>query len=177
MIELEPGEFIIGYLRKHWIRFVFQILPHIIVAVIPLFMFTTGFGARVVSGGAKNFVFFCAIVWLLLWVHVFWRWTLFYLNVWVLTNHRIVSAEQHYFFSRHVSTLELEHIQDITIEMNGVIETVIGYGTIRVQTAGELQEFVIDDAAHPEDYKQKIYEAQRMALEIHGRQGNGHNFT
>lgn len=62
--------------------------------------------------------------------------------------------------------MELEKIQDITIDVDGPIETFIGYGTISLQTAGEVREFILDDAAYPEQAKQMILEAQKTVREL-----------
>jgi len=177
MIELEPGEHIIAYLRKHWFRFLIELIPHIVLSVVPLglLFFTNAFIPG--TPGFRAAIFFVSLYYFLIWMHGFAKFTLYYLNMLVLTNHRIINAEQRHFFSRQVSTLELEHIQDIAIEVHGFIETFIGYGTIRVQTAGDRPNFAIEDAANPEESKQKIYEAQREALKIHKEDLANHSFN
>ena len=64
-----------------------------------------------------------------------------------------------------MATLELEKIQDISLEVNGFIDTMFGFGTIRVQTAGETREFFLKHAYHPEDAKQAILDAQHRLRE------------
>ena len=174
MLVLEPNERILGYFRKHWIRFAFEIVPYALVVLVP-FIFPTLLQIflprsleRVVSAS-----WFLLVLWLLFaWVEFFILWTNYYLDVWVLTNRRLMNANQRTLFSREVATLELEKIQDIAIDVNGFVETFFGYGTIRIQTAGEFQEFLLDDAANPEEVKRRILAAQKAVRELNmERQG------
>lgn len=100
---------------------------------------------------------FLASVWtLLLWAKFFAIWTDYYLDVWIVTDRRIVNIDQKGLFHREVSTLRMERIQDVTLEIEGIIATVLGFGDVLVQTAGETGEFVIKGVNNPEHIKRKI---------------------
>lgn len=159
---LDNDEKILLYIRKHWILFVVRIFPIIIFAVLPIIFPTIiTFFLPMELERFKDAGWALYFMWLIvLWVWGFLLWTEYYLDVWVLTDRKIISADQKTLFNRHMSTLELEKIQDITIEVNGFIETMFGYGTIRVQTAGEIRKFALDDAYHPEEAKEIILNTQ-----------------
>jgi hypothetical protein len=63
-------------------------------------------------------------------------------------------------FSRKLSTLPLETIEDATVKFEGVLENIIGFGSLSVQTAGTQREFIADDVADPEAVKQAIFDAR-----------------
>ena len=91
--------------------------------------------------------------------------TEYYLDVLVITSKRIIHADQKSLFSRNTSTLELEKIQDVTVEVDGFLETILGFGTVRIQTAGEMKDFVLHQAHHPETVKEEILTAQSNVKE------------
>lgn len=173
-MEIQSDEKIILYIRKHWILFMLQIFPLVVLAALPLiFPSAATFFLPKYLAGIQNAIWALYTMWLIiLWVWAFEMWTKYYLDMWILTNKKIINADQISLFNRYVSTLELEKIQDISVEVKGFIETMLGYGTLRVQTAGEMREFVMDDAAHAEECKQLILDAQRLVREdILKRQG------
>ena len=183
-MELQHDEKIILYVRKHWIFFVLQVIPLIFMAIIPAFFpgLVTFFLPESISSMQDAFFVLYGLWLIILWVWAFELWTKYYLDMWVLTTHKIMSTDQRSLFNRYMATLELEKIQDVTVEVNGFIETMLGYGTLRVQTAGEMRPFVMEDAAQAEQCKQIILDTQaRVRENMLERQGvymaNGINTT
>lgn len=164
---LDDNETILLYVRKHWILFVVHIAPLFLLALLPIIfpalidIFLPQSLERFQDAGWALYFMWLTI----LWVWGFLLWTEHYLDVWILTDRKIISADQKSLFNRQMSTLELEKIQDISIEVNGFIETMFGYGTIRVQTAGEVRKFALEDAYHPEEAKQIIMGTQEKVRE------------
>jgi uncharacterized membrane protein YdbT with pleckstrin-like domain len=76
-------------------------------------------------------------------------WMDTYLDVWTITNRRIISREQRGLFNRVVSELELYRVQDVTVEQKGVLATMLNFGDLHVQTAGEEKRFVFKDVGEP----------------------------
>lgn len=107
---------------------------------------------------------FAYSVWFfILWMIFFIEWTDYYLDFWVITNRRIVDAEQIGFFRRQVVSLGYEQIQDITVETKGFIRTIFNFGTLHIQTAGERNDIVISDAHFPEDARSLILKLQEQS--------------
>ena len=63
-------------------------------------------------------------------------WTHYYLDLWVISDRRIIVIDQRGFFNRKVSSFRLERMQDIKVTITGIIATLLNFGTIRAQTAG-----------------------------------------
>ncbi|MFA6526562.1 MAG: PH domain-containing protein [Candidatus Buchananbacteria bacterium] len=76
-------------------------------------------------------------------------WMTNYLDVWTVTTGRIISRRQNGLFSRTVSELELYRVQDITSEQKGFLPTVLNYGDLYIQSAGEQERFVYRNIANP----------------------------
>jgi uncharacterized membrane protein YdbT with pleckstrin-like domain len=96
-------------------------------------------------------------------------WTNYYFDLWIVTNKRIIDVEQKGLFRREVSSLRLDNIQNIVIDMNGIMPTLLRYGNVHVHTAGASHEiFIIRTANDPEHIKNIITEAQNKVL-AHGK--------
>ena len=76
-------------------------------------------------------------------------WTDIYLDVWTITNYRIINREQNGLFNRVVSKLELSKVQDVTVEQKGMVTTFLNYGDVFIQTAGEKERFVFEQVGSP----------------------------
>ena len=82
--------------------------------------------------------------------------TNYYLDVWYVTSDKLVDIEQRGLFHRDEAALRLENIQDVAIASKGIIQTLLGFGNIRAQTAGERREFIMRNIANPERVKEVI---------------------
>ncbi len=170
--ELEPGERVIKAVRKHWLVFLFETLPFILLALLPvlieplLSLLPQGY----VSTGAFDLSepwtrLLLGSWWLFMWTGFFNAFTKFYLDVWVITTARIVNIHQHRFFDREVSSFLLARVQDVTTEVDGIFQTLIGFGTLRVETAGDSsKDFEIKGVPNPERLRDLI---MREIAELH----------
>ncbi len=81
-------------------------------------------------------------------------WISWYFSVYIVTDQRFIQITQKGLFTRSVVDITLPQIQMINYEVTGLQETLLGFGTIRVQTyVGEL---VIHDVHHPAKTAKKI---------------------
>lgn len=173
MWKLDEGENIIKVLRRHyWVMLPFTI-GLLILSIFPLLFFyfissdliplddilRQGFIDFINNWDLKVFAY--SVYLILLWVFFFIEWTDYYLDVWVVTDKRIVDIEQKGFFHREITSFNYEQIQDITIETRGFIETLFKFGTLHVQTAGIGRDIIIKDAASPEIARLLILNLQR----------------
>jgi uncharacterized membrane protein YdbT with pleckstrin-like domain len=171
MINLEKGETILLKVRKHWIVLLTEAAFLIVVLTLPLIVYGVLQFANIQSsidiGGSMNALFvFLASLWLLyVWVAFFIIWTDYYLDVLIVTDKHIIDIEQRGLFNRELSTFRLDRVQDVTVEMRGIIQTVFNYGTVHVQTAGENREFTMVGVPNPFDIKSFISKHHDTAIE------------
>jgi hypothetical protein len=57
--------------------------------------------------------------------------------------------------------LELENIQDITVEVCGIIPTFLNYGNLYVQTAAEKERFIFKHVPNPYAIKDLVMNLQK----------------
>lgn len=166
MIQFETGEQIIKIVRRHYFVIVPVVLAIVFGALVPAFLISfvsSGFvpldeniKTSIELFVSKWQVFGYSLWLLLLWIIFFIEWTDYYLDLWVITDRRIVDVEQKGFFHREVTSFKFEQIQDITVETKGLVETFFKFGTLHIQTAGHNREIVIRDAHYPEDARTLI---------------------
>jgi hypothetical protein len=93
-----------------------------------------------------------------IWLFTFLEFTDYYLDVWIVTNERIINIEQKGLFTRVASELHLSSIEDATSEVKGMFRTFLDFGNVFIQTAGEKTRFVFKNVPHPERVKETIIE-------------------
>jgi hypothetical protein len=166
--QLEPGESITRAVRKHWLVFVGELMPFFILALLPLIALpvVSYFAAAAPQFAdthtdltlANGWVRFILGLWLLFaWMGGFNAFTRYYLDQWIITTTRIVNVHQFGFFRREVTSFLLNHVQDVTTDVDGVFPTIFGFGTLRVETAGdESRHFVMRGIRDPEGLRDLI---------------------
>jgi len=81
-------------------------------------------------------------------------WIGWHFSVFIVTDQRFIQITQKGLFHRAVSDIGLTQIQSINYEINGLQETMLGFGTIKMQTyVGDL---VIRDVHHPAKTQKKL---------------------
>lgn len=152
----EPGEQVIFLLRRHWFVVVINLLFFAFFALGPVIIGSI-FSNFIVNNQFVNLFFFLASLWyLLLWAGLFYSLTMYTLDVWIVTNKRIIDSTQHGFFNRTVSELHLNRIQDISVNVRGVIETFLHFGDLHIQTAGTEERFKALQIPNPGRVKDEI---------------------
>ena len=76
-------------------------------------------------------------------------WVYWYFSVYIVTDQRFIQVSQKGFFNKKVIDLALSQIQMVNYEISGVQETLLGFGTITVQTfVGNLVIHNVHKPAH-----------------------------
>jgi hypothetical protein len=157
-IAFEPDEYVIHVVHKHWFVFLTRFIVISLVAVAPFVLLPlVGFVPEANQGTVVTMFTFAYMLYALVcWMVLFLMWTDYYLDMAIITNKRIMDVEQRGLFSREVSSMRFETIQDLTSNIVGVIPTLLHFGEVRIQTAATTREFVLDEVANPEYVKEVI---------------------
>ncbi|MFA6160316.1 MAG: PH domain-containing protein [Parcubacteria group bacterium] len=157
------GEEILMVIHRHW----FNILTHFfVIFFMILFLFgsyflTAFFFDEFSEQLLLNLTAFMrSLFFTFLWLLFFAIWIDYYFDVWIVTSERIINIEQKGLFTRVVSELELEKIQDVTTDVRGVIPTFLNYGHLLIQTAGERERFIFRNVPDPYKIKDMIMKLQ-----------------
>ena len=165
--DLNPNEQIVLIVRKHWIAIIGQLVSLItaIIAPIVLMILLSVFVPNFPSWHTGNLIYLYTLAyagWLMIfWMVFFFAWTQYNLDIWVVTTHRIFLVEQYGMFYREISSLTLDKIQDLTIDLEGLLSTMLKFGDILIETAGERKMLSFTNAKNPEAIKVAINSIQK----------------
>ena len=169
----EKDEKIVMSLRRHGFTLIKILAKGLFFAVVPagiyLLMQKTGSTADLFEGPVAYplSVAGLSMYYLGLTLYIYNAFVDYYLDNWIITNHRIISIEEKNLFNRVISELKLYNVQDITAESKGIIPTIINYGTIFVQSAAEKERFVFHDVPRPFENARKIEELVSCDKQTH----------
>lgn len=81
-------------------------------------------------------------------------WISWHFSVFIITNQRFIQITQKRLFHRAVADLGLSQIQSVNYEVSGLQETLLGFGTIKMQTyVGDL---TIHEVHHPAQIQKQL---------------------
>ena len=155
MIQFQQDEKIILTCRRHWLVFLIAIFQVAILmfAVLAIPALLKSFTPEIFSGYDALIYLSAGLILEILWIILFLVIADYYLDIWLITNHRLIFIELKGIFSRTTSSVSLRNIQDVTTEVHGLFETFLKFGNVRVQSAGTEGAFVFRQV--PESYQVK----------------------
>lgn len=86
-------------------------------------------------------------------------WVAWYYSVYIVTDQRLIQITQKGMWHRSVVDIGLNQIQMVNYEIAGLQETLLGFGTIMVQTF--MGDLVIHDIHHPAKIQKKLLNVLR----------------
>ncbi len=174
MIKLNKGEEIKLIKRRHPIIIKLELIPLFILFVIALLLFFAA--PEIISEsewitathqqlGEFNLLYFSYSLILLfiffIWNLAFVLFAIYYLDAWIVTNQRTIHTELKGLFNRYISSINHDKIQDVSVDVGGVLATYFDFGDLQIQTAGNFREFVFKKIPDPYEVKQILMRVQK----------------
>lgn len=159
--DQKPGEEVKLLVRPHWLVMLRPAAAILFLAIIPIVVLAvlsanavepfTGVG-RAITAVTVPAYYLSLVTWF------FIAWIDYYLDVGIVTDHRIIDIDQRGLFRRNVAELECRMVQDINADRSGILQTVFNFGDVVVQTAGERPNFTFHAIPKPEAMVDRIQE-------------------
>lgn len=160
-------------IHRHWYFFVRTCIHLLVWAFVPLLLwellirvnFLTSVGVWVVAPYAyAGFILWFLVMWCVLAV----AWTDYYLDTWTINDISIQSVEQTGFFDRRITTWPMDIVLDVSAHTDGLIPSVLQFGSLTIETAGELRgNKTFEGTPRPEHVKElilsRVRDVQRLA--------------
>lgn len=166
---LKQDEKVILVLHRHWLVLslvLFKVMPLFVLPLVVWYPFTNIFDMSEPLF-LRSFWLLSSLWWLFLWAGLATLWVNYYLDYWIITNQRVISTYQKGLFRREVSELSLSRIQDLTVNVKGVLKTFFNFGHLEIRTAGtfeggqqDINIFIFQDIPDP-------YRVQNLLSKIH----------
>jgi len=160
----KPDEKIIMIRRRHWLIAKFIIAKYTFFLIAPLLIYwLVNNYLDVVDARLENSILAgpllalgLSLYYSLTWV-LFWNsWIDYYLDVWIVTDRRIVNIKQQGLFSRSISEAKLYRIQDVQAEVHGLLPTFFHFGNVTIRTAGNETFATFEQVPSPYETSREI---------------------
>jgi uncharacterized membrane protein YdbT with pleckstrin-like domain len=149
---LTKDEQVVLHLHPHWkalIRPIF-VVAVAIAAVVLAAIFLPAAGWSTVLLYVVGALALVAVAWLAFWPWLVWRTTHY-----VFTNERVILRTG--VFSRNGRDIPLGRVNDVSFS-HGVIDRLLGCGTLTIESAGERGQVVLTDIPRVEKTQSELYE-------------------
>lgn len=71
-------------------------------------------------------------------------------TVFLVTDRRVVDYDQRGFFYRVVMEARFEQMEEVSVQVKGIVATLLRYGTLRLKLRGAAADIEIERVKHPE---------------------------
>lgn len=160
LFQLKSYEHIEAVIRRHPVFLLRNIVLLVVLSAIPIgiYLMLVNLSPTIFTVPAAQAIggTLVSVYYLGIWLFFFSLTLDYYLDIWVLTNDRLIAVEQQGLFSRTISETDLWLIQDVTSEINGIPATIFGFGNLHVQTAAERARFHFENCHDPNGIRQRI---------------------
>jgi uncharacterized membrane protein YdbT with pleckstrin-like domain len=152
---LRPNECIMMTLHRHWIILVVHFAYIFTLIVSSLLLFVYRESIMLITGGALYWGAFSlfAIVFL---TFILLNWINDELDLFIITDSRIIGIDQISALSRSVSECSLDRVQEVNAHTAGILQTLFGFGDVHIHTASETSNMVIRYAPDPVENARRI---------------------
>jgi len=162
----EMKEEIVLLLRKHWVTNVPWLAIVLLMILAPL-------GLRVfplLSFLPLRFQFMTIVMWYMLTLaYVLESFLSWYFNVYIITDERLIDVDFYSLIYKRISEAKIDRIQDVSYSQGGIVQALLNFGTVTVQTAAETPEFELESVPQParitKVLNQLVLQEEQEALE------------
>lgn len=157
--SLEKGERIVLLLRAHPITLVPTLMTIIffifLPSLLPLVLAILDINIFDSLGGGQ--VFLMAVFWYLFaFGYAFYKFIIWYFNVYLLTNERIIDIDFRGILHKETSYAHLSQVQDVNPKIIGFFGTIFHFGNVYIQTAAQIPEFEFHAVEKPAEVSKEI---------------------
>jgi hypothetical protein len=167
---LQPDEKVLQLCRRHW----WHLWPKSIIwaafAIVPVAVLVPLLSRLDVLDDLGIVFWIIAAVWLVYWaVRLLLNWYRYHNDIWVITDQRVIDSFKPHPFQTRVATADLVNVQDMAVEKNGVIPTMLNFGDVVCQTAATGQQFRIAGVPRPESVQLLVDRERDRERQRYGR--------
>ena len=146
--DMRPWEKPVMLIKRHWIILV-KLFSYFLLWII----FTIIFFAFLPSLWA-NLTSIC--FWMIWSIFLYIEWMDHELDMYIITNNRIIWIDQVWFLNRKVSECNLWQVQEVWNQTKWLLANLLNYWTITIQTAWNATNFTMAFSPKPIENSRKI---------------------
>lgn len=167
---LEPDEHVLAIVKKHWAGLAGIILTTF-AALIALIVLAVILGSQSSDQiDQSTYTLIMAVGVLVIGILLLILLLISYIyrqSKLTITDRSLLQVVQNGLFNRKVSRLSMSNVEDVNVQENGFLPTILNFGTLTVETAGEEDNFIFPMCPYPNRYAQIILEARQQYADTH----------
>jgi len=137
MLKLEnmrPWEEVDIVINRHWIVFLILVLYTIVWVSVTTTIFSIFWGQMWVY-------IFMVLFWMLFLLFLYIEWLNHELDMFIITNNRIIWLDQVSFLNRTISECNLWQVQEVNASTKWILANLLNFWTVTIQTAWNISNF------------------------------------
>ena len=149
---LADDEEVVMALRPHWKEMVGPVLVLLVTCPVATYLATI-----VPEGSAQKWLRLAVLVVAVLVVlrFVIWPFLKWLTTSYIVTDRRIITRVG--VVARTGRDMPISRVNDVTFSHSGLLERILGCGTLVVESAGERGQLVLRDVPHVEEVQRDVY--------------------
>jgi len=154
--NLRENEKILLVIRRHWIAFVYlsgYVIFFLASALFAIYLHSTTLSS-IVPGNLFWVAIICYSMFFAIFIYV--QWLNNELDLFIVTNERIIGLDQISLLDRAVSECSLDRVQEINPQTKGLLSNLLNFGRLTVHTASEFSHFDMPLAPDPLENARRI---------------------
>lgn len=147
--NLKPWEEILTVIKRHWIVYVMIWVFFLVGIIITTILFSL-----------LNFtpisILINVVFWMFFSIFLYIEWLNHELDMYVVSNNRVIWINQISFLNRAVSECNLWQVQEVNSKTSWLFANIFNYWTLSIQTAWNATTLIMDYAPDPMQTARKI---------------------
>ena len=160
VIKQKSYEHIVHVVRRHPVTFIPRFLFTFLLLFVPFIVYRLiGSLFPFLFSDQNTFalaILSTTIYLLAIYLFFYTEFVDYFLDMWIVTNDRIIDIEQQGVFSRTIVELDLFQIQDVKATVSGVFPTLFHYGDIHVTTASSTNDIIFRRVPSPANLAREL---------------------
>jgi uncharacterized membrane protein YdbT with pleckstrin-like domain len=146
IITPKNGEKVYFTIRKSLFRLVKPFLKVILLYLFSIFV--------LIYSPNEIFTIIAIVVLLFALSYTFYYFLLWFYDVYIITNQRVICVEQKSLFSKEFAEIDLADIKDVTYAIKGVAATLFRYGTVKIKSEDGTLE--LEGLSEPDEVQEML---------------------
>ena len=153
-VKLMENEKVTVIIRRHRVYVAIKIALSSIILLCSLYVLLILDPDPGIVGSLFEFVFsvlgVVSALSIIAFLYAYWN------DTWFITNQRLIDSARNHPFHHSLKTISLEKVQDVSVSVDGLLPTLLGFGDVRCRTASTDSSFIFGGVPEPSKVMETI---------------------
>jgi membrane protein YdbS with pleckstrin-like domain len=163
---MQPGERVICEIKRHPFGLfgLYLTLALVVVLAIAAVAIAPHYISGITQQTKAAIAFGAVIVCVIVGLYTYIAATIYKGNRWIVTTDSLTQVSQVGLFRKQTSQLSMANLEDVSVEQDGMVQSMLGFGRLRAETAGDRTKFMFDFCPNPNECAKQIIAAHEAYI-------------